>query len=64
MAAGSGPYMLSDEMDKTIDLAGTSKTQLTFVKETTMATELILCEGGWTQRSGGYPGKLILQTQN
>lgn len=56
--------MLSDEMDKTIDLAGTSKTQLAFIKETTMATELILCEGGWTQRSGGCPGKLILQTQN
>lgn len=62
--AGSGPYIFLDEIDKTIDLAGTSKTQLTFIKETTMATELILCEDGWTQRSGGCPGKLILHTQN
>jgi len=45
---GSGPYILSDETDKPIDLAGTNKTQLTFIKETKTAVELILCEEGWT----------------
>ena len=60
----SGPYILSDGMDKTIDLAGTNKTQLTVVKETTTAIELILCEDGGTQMSGGCSSKLILQTQN
>lgn len=62
--AGSDPYILSDELDKTIDLAGTNKTQLTFIKETTMTIELILWEDGWTQRSGGFSGRLIFQTQN
>lgn len=51
-------------MDKTIDPAGTNEIQLTFIKETAMVIELILCEVGWTQRSGGCSGKLILQTQN
>lgn len=51
-------------MDKNIDLAGTNKTQLPFIKETAMAIELILSEDGWTQSSGGCSGKFILQTQN
>lgn len=58
---GSGSnIILSDGIHKIINLKRTNKTQLVFIKETTLAVKLIILKCGWTQRSG----KLILQTQN
>lgn len=50
---GSGPNItLSHEIGKIINLKRTNKTQLVFIKETTIVIKLIVSKYGWTQRSG------------